>query len=120
MAHLKMNVYVSLIIKTIDNSSIKFVSLNDDLPKFLLEESTKIDSQIAQFIKEKFDLIYDWLDIKFVEVDMLDDGLYLFYSIPVPFDFLKDNKAISYLGTQRFNQVYIDKIRKSMEVYYGS
>lgn len=120
MAHLKMNVYVSLIIKTLTSGSIKLVSLNDNLPKFELTGNSTIELQIANFLKEKFDLIYEWLDTKFIEVEIIDKDLYLFYSIPVPFDFLKDNKSIEYLGTQNLDQVYIDKIRKSMEVYYGS
>lgn len=88
-----MNVKISLILKVL-NKDWQIIGENGALPSFYLSGDELIRVQIHNFL-QKYDLVYDWLDVKHVMNEVVDGELVIFYSAFVPKEFV--NNDIKYI-----------------------
>lgn len=88
-----MPVKVILIMMVMTKKRIDIVG-TDSLPSFCLENSSSIESQLRSFLKDSYNLVYDWLDFKYMDPKILDGELCIHLNTFVPKDFLNDIQFI--------------------------
>lgn len=76
----------------------------DDLPQFILKDTSPINEQIRDFLLSNFNLVYDWLDIRSVKTEVEQGRLVLYYSSFVPEDFISQNKNIEFIDIKNLDE----------------
>jgi hypothetical protein len=93
-----MPVRVILIMMVLMNRRVDIIGTNS-LPSFYLDNNLPLDSQLRNFLKDNYDLVYDWLDLKYMDPKIIDGELHLYYNTFVPKDFINDLEFISDTGS---------------------
>lgn len=88
-----MPVKIIVIMMVLANRRVDIIG-TDNLPSFYLANNLPLDSQLRDFLKENYNLVYDWLDLKYMDPKLLGGELCLYYNTFVPKDFIDDLKFI--------------------------
>lgn len=78
--------------------------MTDDLPQFILGDSAPIHEQLRDFLLSNFNLVYDWLEIRFVKTEVEQGRLVIYYSSFVPEDFINQNKNVEFIDIRALDE----------------
>ena len=111
-----MNVNVILILKVLQNNNVSFILQRNALPVFLLSDSSTIHSQISIYLKSYFNIMSSWIDIRFVNIEVIDKELYIFYSSFVPKEYLDENDITLTNDVSQFDSEIQQNIQRSLRL----
>ncbi|HRA10051.1 MAG TPA: hypothetical protein PKX31_00185 [Chitinophagaceae bacterium] len=102
------------------NKSIKMICHNDvenTLPNFLAHSTSSLITQTTNYLKDYYNLVYQWLDIRHVSTTIIDGELAIFYSSFVPLGFINEN-TIKYINqTSDLPFEIVQEIQSSLRLY---
>lgn len=111
-----MNTNVIIILKVLQNKTVSFIIQGNALPTFLLNDSSTIHSQISDYLKNYFNIMSSWLDIRFVNLEVIDKELYIFYSSFVPKEYLNESNITLTNDVSQFDSEIQQSIQQSLRL----
>lgn len=102
------------------NKAIKIVCDNDlenTLPNFSVNAEHTLEDQITTYLKDKYNLVYEWIDVRHVSTKTFDRELAIFYSSFIPIGFIDEN-TIKYINqTSDLPFEIVQEIQSSLRLH---
>ncbi len=112
-----MKTEVILILKVLDKRILYFVTREGFLPYFELGEESTIYNQISLYLKTNFNIVSSWLDLRFVNVEIIDKTLHIFYSSFVPKEFINEDNIKLVNDVSDFDPQIKQNIQQSLRLH---